>query len=72
MKSPNMDLSTILREIEAKGAKVLDDSNDEAARKALIESARSLVTLLESPFEVVAKMNWVEVWFAKMHELRVS
>ncbi|KAF2714859.1 S-adenosyl-L-methionine-dependent methyltransferase [Pleomassaria siparia CBS 279.74] len=53
-------VSSVLKEIGAKGASFTDDVDNEDARKALLESARSLVASLESPLEVIARMNWLE------------
>ena len=55
------NISPILEDINAKGKSVTNDTSNDNARKALLKSARSLVTALETPFEVVARMNWNDV-----------
>ncbi|KAF2727216.1 O-methyltransferase [Polyplosphaeria fusca] len=60
MANENPDISALLKDIEVKGASATSNTSDENARKALLESARSLVAALDPPFEVVAKMNWVD------------
>ncbi|KAF2112724.1 putative hydroxyindole O-methyltransferase [Lophiotrema nucula] len=60
MNSPSPDITTLLKDVDAKGKSVTNSTSDDNPRKALLESARSLVTALETPFEVVARMNWFD------------
>ena len=61
MEFPAPDVAALLADVDTKGKNVTSNTSDEDARKALLESAKSLVAVLETPFEVIARMNWLEV-----------
>lgn len=59
------EISELLQDVQNKGAGLTNNGENEAARQALLRSAQNLVNALQSPFEVVAKMNWLEVRFGQ-------
>lgn len=61
MASKSSEIASLLKNVNAKGDSLLKEGDNEASRKALLEAARNLVAELEPPFEVLAKMNWLEV-----------
>jgi hypothetical protein len=61
MTIPTLDISALLADVSCKGSVFNGNKPDGNAQKALLESARSLVAALESPFEVIHRMNWLEV-----------
>ncbi|ORY03336.1 O-methyltransferase-domain-containing protein [Clohesyomyces aquaticus] len=58
----DVDIASLLSDIRTKGTNFLSDSvsSPEELRTALLHSAQHLVTALQSPYEVIARMNWLE------------
>lgn len=61
MATNDLDIANVLKEVNTRGNAFLGDQEHEGTKKELLEAARNLVASLESPFEVLARMNWLEV-----------
>jgi hypothetical protein len=58
---------SLLHEL-AKNGKTLEDEQDDAARKAMIEAAGKLILALEGPGETLTRIGWGEVcsWLSSL------
>lgn len=54
-------LNPLLQSIQEKGKLLTNGSTSQKEREALLASARELVAELETPHEVVGRMNWLDV-----------
>jgi len=59
--SSQPEMQELLRDIRQKAQAFTRNGGEEGSRRAVLASARALIAALETPAEVLRRMNWFEV-----------